>query len=775
MTVRLLQRVLLGGVVVLVAALVLGAVAALRFVRLPPPSGTLVVEGLSAPVRVVRDIAGVAHVETGRLEDALAGLGLAHAQDRLWQMELLRRSARGTLSELFGRSTVELDRLARTLGLAEAASREESHLDPAVRALLESYSRGVNAWIHEMHAGQVPTPVEFGWFGLEPDPWEVTDTLSVVRLRAWMLGRSLGASLLLDRLVREVGGVASSPFFPERFDGAPVGDLVRTWTELGRIADRLAGVSGFRGRVGSIGLVVGSERSASGLPLLANDPHVEFQLPPVFYLAHLRTESFEVAGATWPGVPVFWTGTTLHSAWGQVALHANVSDLFEETMHPSDAYRYDVGGRWRQAGRREEHIRVRGGGDEHVEILTTRHGPLLVSVIPEDKAARKLALHWTGQHPRSGISGFLALPQAKGFEEFRETLRDLPAPPTVFLYADETPAMALQIAGHLPVRPIDTGLLPVPGRSRWYDWRGTLPYDELPYRTQADAAWLVAGPRAEGIVFPIRVAWLWSATGATERLRDRLRASPNLRLEDVLALQRETHNSSGPEEIRKLLDGVRAWEGSTSRDAAGAAVYHAFRMRLLGHLLQRHLPADQIEALLRLAEPVPGRALAGYLEQNSDPLDEGLIHTVLEETWSWLTSEVSPNPAKWTWGQTHRVRLSHSFERLGRGVTGLVGRALSRGPFPAPGDPGSVWAMFADGTDPFRARVGPAFRFAVDLADPFHARFGLCGGQSGIPGAPTYEDGVEDWVEGQPRVLWMHPADVAYHAQGTWQLRPGPR
>jgi penicillin amidase len=738
-------------------------------------------------VAVVRDVAGVPHVEAATLDDALAGLGLAHAQDRLWQMELLRRSARGTLSELFGRSTLRLDRLARTLGLAEAASREESRLDPGARALLESYARGVNAWIREMQTGQVPTPVEFGWFGVEPDPWAPADTLAIVRLRAWMLGRSLGASLLLDRLVQKLGGVASAPFFPALFSTLPAEDLVRTWTELGRVADSLAGVNGLRGRVGSIGLVIGPERSASGLPLLANDPHVEFQLPPVFYLAHLRAASFEVAGATWPGVPVFWTGTTLHSAWGQVALHANASDLFVETIHPSDAYRYDVRGRWKQTDRREEHIRVRGAGDEHIEVLTTRHGPLLVSVLPEDKAARKLALQWTGQHRRSGIRALLALPRARSFAEFREALRDLPAPPTVFLYADRTPAVALQIAGDLPVRPIDTGLLPVPGRSGWYDWRGTLAYDELPYRTQADAAWLVAGPRGAGLAFPIRVAWLWSATGATERLRHRLETSPKLELEDVLALQRETHNSSAPAGIRKILDGVqprssaarrvhkalRAWDGSTSQDAAGSAVYHAFRMRLLGHLLERHLPGDQIEALLKLAEPVPGRALAAYLARTSEPVDEALIETVLEETWSWLTSEVSSNPAKWTWGQTHRLRLSHPFERLGRGVTALIGRTLSRGPFPAPGDPGSVWAMFTDGTDPFRPRVGPAFRFAVDLADPVHSRFGLCGGQSGIPGSPTYEDGVEPWIEGRAQVLWMHAADVAYHAQGTWQLRPG--
>jgi penicillin amidase len=289
-------------------------------------------------------------------------------------------------------------------------------------------------------------------------------------------------------------------------------------------------------------------------------------------------------------------------------------------------------------------------------------------------------------------------------------------------------------------------------------------------------------------VFPIRVAWLWSATGATERLRARLRSSGKLDLQAMLSLQRETHNAEGPKGVRKLLKGIRPrstaarqiytalrdWDGSTGPEARGAAVYHAFRMRLVGHLLRRRLPSEQIDALLALAEPVPGQVLARYLEQIPDRVETSLVHAALEETWSWLASEVSSNPSKWTWGQAHRLRLSHAFERLGGGLTRLVGRSLGRGPFEAPGDPASIWAMFSSGAEPFRPRVGPAFRFAVDLADPVHARFGLAGGQSGLPGAPGYADGIEDWLSGRPRVLWMHAADLAYHGRGTWELRPGP-
>lgn len=764
----------------------LAALYAARLRELPPASGIVEVEGLDSSVRIVRDLFRIPHVDGEDLRTVTAGLGFAHAQDRLWQMELLRRSARGTLSEIFGPGTVPADRLARTLGLWIAAEKEVERLDLPTRRLLTAYARGVNAWIAEVRERRVPRPLELAWLEVEPAPWTPVDTVAILRLRAWMLGRSLGASLVLDRLVREIGGVASEAFFPDPPEGPPTDQVVRLRLELGRPADLLAGIAGLRGRVGSLGLVVHGERTRSGYPILANDPHVEFQLPPVFYLAHLHTPELDVAGATWPGIPIFWTGATRNISFGQVALHANVSDLFEETLDPSDPQRYDFNGRWVRAELREETIRLRGGSETRLEVLTTRHGPLLGSVVPEEPAAAALAIRWTGQNRESGLRGLLEIAKARNWEEFRSAVRELPAPPTVFLYADRRGEMGVQVAGHLPLRTIETGLLPVPGRTRWYDWRGMIPFDELPSVTGRDAPWVVVGPRAEGLTFSMPVSWLWSATGAPRRLGQQMEDPAPLALEDVLAIQRETRNTAGVEELRRLLGGAEGWsstarrvrrmlvewDGDSAPGALGPAVYHTFRTRLLGHILSRHLPSERIEMLLDLSEPVPGAILVRYLERAAHEVDPTIVQMALEETWSWLSSEVSANPAKWAWGRLHQLEIPHAFLRLGSFPTRLLGRTLSRGPFPAPGDSGSVWTMHADGRNPFQPRVGPAFRFAIDLGDPLHARFDLCGGQSGLPASDAYADGIDEWLLGQPRVLWMHPADVAYHARGIWELHP---
>ncbi len=776
--------------IAVVGALIVGAAVLMLLYLLPHADrgadGRASVAGLEGPVRIARDSLGVPHITAGSTEDAFLALGFAHAQDRFWQMEVLRRTARGTLSELFGRATLGPDRLARTLGLARAAEAELERLSDRSKAQLVAYSAGVNGYLEEIRAVRGHAALELRWLGVDPEPWLPQDTLALVRLRSWMLGRSLGASLLLDRLVREIGGVASQDFFPARSpDSGP--DALGTLLHLGRTADAWAHVAGMAGRVGSLGFVIGAGRSESGLPLLVNDPHLGFRLPPHFYVAHLRTPDAEWAGGTWPGIPVFWTGANQHITWGQVVLHASVSDLFEETLHPSDPHRYHRGGRWRPAEQRLEQIAVRGGAAlEEIEIVTTDHGPLLGAVRPEDPGAHSLALRWTGDDERSGFEALLGLQEAASWEDFRAALRAFPGPVSTFLYADRKGRIGTQVAGHLPVRAIETGLLPLPGRSSFYDWRGFIPFEDLPQRSGVDIPWLVATAQPGDMTFPHPVAWLWSPGGAGERLRRRLSEASTLGLADVLALQRETHSGRGVEVVQRLLLGVSPgpgpgdrirkilleWDGDTGVGSLGVSVYHVFRERLAQRLLEAQLGSKTAEEVTRASEPLPGVVLARFLDRSGPRLERELVERSLEETWSWLALHVSSNPKKWRWGQLHRLRLQHDFERLGGGFTGLLGRLLGRGPIPVPGDADSLWTMHHQ-TVPTRAiGVGPAFRYAVDLADVEHAQFGLAGGQSGHPGAVHYDDALRDWLRGRPRPLWMHGIDVSNREVGVWELGP---
>ncbi|MFQ5515309.1 MAG: penicillin acylase family protein, partial [Myxococcota bacterium] len=494
-----------------------------------------------------------------------------------------------------------------------------------------------------------------------------------------------------------------------------------------------------------------------------------------------------LSGGTGPGAPIFWTGRNRWIAWGQVVLHASVSDLFEETLDPGDPRRYALRGGWREVDRVVESIAVRGEPDETLEILESRNGPLLGAVHPDDARLRSLALRWTGQDRRSGMDALLRLQHAQDWQGFRHALRRLSAPPATFLYADRAGRIGLQLAGHLPLRAIETGLLPVPGRSRYYDWRGFVPFKELPHQFGSQLPFLVASTRPEMPGLPHPVTWLWHPGRAEARLRELLESSGPLDLERVLAIQRDVSSGQGRDRVRRLLDGVEprhapaarvrelllAWDGGTDPDAVGAAVYHVFRDSLARLLLAERVGEELEAEFVRLAEPFPGVLLDRFVERAAEEMGGGeLAERALEETWKTLEVRVSSNPRKWTWGRVHRLRLRHDFEALGEGPVAWLGRRLGRGPFPAPGDADSIWTMYHRELPGSGILVGPAFRYAVALDDPAHARFGLAGGQSGHPGSVHYDDALADWLRGRARPLWTHRADVADHEQSVWELRP---
>ncbi|MCP4007342.1 MAG: penicillin acylase family protein [bacterium] len=752
----------------------------------PEARGSRVIPELAQAVEILRDPLGVPHVKSTRSDDASLALGFVHAQDRLWQMEMLRRAARGTLSEVFGASTVDEDRLVRTLGLGRDAEAEVTQLSGSAARTLDAYSAGVNSWIEHLRSGEAPLPYEFEFLEYEPEPWSPADTLAILRLRAWNTGRSLGASLLLDQLVREVGGVPARDFFPTRpEDGAhdPLGPVL----ELGKAADRLASIVGMNGPVGSLGFVVSSERSATGGAILANDPHVQFGVPALFYLAHLRVNDDNVSGATWPGVPLFFAGNNGEIAWGQVALHASVSDLFDETFHPTDPLRFDRNGRWRKAVRRVETIQIKDAEPLEVEVLSTHHGPVLRSMEPEETRVHTLALRWTGHHKRSGFEALLRVQRAGDWDEFRKSLRRLPAPAATFLYADREGHIGTQVAGHLPVRAIETGLLPVTGGSSFYDWRGFMDFDGLP-SSYGDKPWIVVSTHPDAADFKAPIVWLWSSPAGARRIGGLLSSSRHIDLERVLEVQRDRGSHRGRSTVRYLVDDVEPtaeharrirtllldWDGRAVEDSIGASVYHVFRQRLTVRLLQdRFEKADErLEQITANTGPLPGIVLARYLDRARDRQLKGVVEQALDDTWRHMRTHVSSNPKKWNWGRLHQVRLKHDFEKLGIGRVQLAGQPLGLGPFPAAGGPDSAWTMYHRSLPENEAEVGPALRYAVDMSDADHAQIGLAGGQSGHAGHPNYSDALQDWLAGRARPLWMHWSDVSYHQVGKWELRP---
>lgn len=531
-------------------------------------SGRLAVPGLAAPVEILRDARGVAHVQAVRDDDAWLSLGLVHAQDRLAQMLWLRRLARGRAAEAVGPTGLPADRLARTLGFGRLADAQVERLDDDTRTILASYAAGVNARIARVRGGEAPAPLSLAGPPAEIEDWQPADSIAVLKLLAWSSGNLLETGLVLDDLIERLGSQLARPF-------RPTGTGVRGVEIAGELSPRDIARAAPAGALddlpfpsrdlvravtihgGSV-CVLSGRHTESGAPILVADLHLPPTAPPLLYEVHVRGGGVDVAGATIPGMPVVWAGRNLHVAWAAVPARAVTVDLYKETLR-TDAGRYQNGSRWVPLDERREVIRVRtAGGFEEVEwtVRSTRHGPLIdpllrapaspaaVEAAPPEPATRRsprepLAAAWTGAIPGDGIGPLLRVARARTAAEVVDALSRHHEPVVSVVYADRDGRVGLRMAGWLPRRTLPTSLVPVPGRLRLFDWREPIAYDDLPAKTldggvssTGDGGFLALsdGPIGDEGGDVAGIEWLWRTGETQERLERVLRqlTSPEL-------------------------------------------------------------------------------------------------------------------------------------------------------------------------------------------------------------------------------------------------------
>jgi len=796
--VALLGLAVLGVVALAAGVRIAGEEHRVRRARLPTVTGRLSVAGLAAPVHVLRDARGVPHVRAASERDAYFGLGFAHAQDRLGQMLSLRLAARGRSAERAGPSVLAEDRAARVLGLGRLADAQAARMDAGTRRLLEAYAAGVNARLARVRAGLAAPPAAFT-SGPLPEPWTPADSYAVLKLHAWGLGGSLETSLVLDDVLRRLGPGRARAFFPVGAGIAPVPGSGPP--RMASYRDALRRRAGLRAAgVGSSAFVLDGSASASGRPLLAGDLHLPPTVPALVYHAHLRGGALDAAGATVPGVPVLWSGTSRGVAWAATNARAVVMDLYVESLEARDGggpARYHDGGRWRPLAARDERIRVRGGEDVVLTVRATRHGPLVNDLL--DGGDREpLSLAWTGARPGDGIGPFLRAARAADADAFRAALADHHEPVLALVYADAAGAAGLQVAGWIPRRTLPSGLLPMAGRSAWAEWQGRIPAERLPAgRTSPERPWRVAADNPLEGGAARRIEWLWRTGERAARIGSLLAAAREegpLTVRRMAALQNDVRTArvdqvlepalrlagdpaALPAEEREIAARLRAWDGVAGTDSVGAAVYHVFldgiSRELLGGALGMPLYDRYVDLLHTNTVPLVAAVLQGAASGRDAPPEwtrrraAEAVRAALRQTWLRFGVRVGPNRDKWTWGRLHRLRFE-PFGLPGRGGAGALG------PFPFPGDRLTVWAGGYDPSDPFDVQTASIHRLAVDAAELGTALVALAPGQAEQPGARHHADGLAPWIEGRPALLLTSAVLVEEETVSRLVLEPAP-
>ncbi len=783
---------------------------------LPQLDSSVSLPGLGHRVTVVRDAHGVPHISASSLDDLLFAQGYVTAQDRLWQMDATRRYAAGELSEVLGQDTLRSDRQQRILQIRFVAERLARGLSPADRVQLEAYARGVNAYI-ETHRDALP--LEFRALHYKPRPWTAKDSLLVTLSMSEALNHGpfrskLGREAILAKLGPEltadlypstswrdhpltapaVQPAAASPSpraapaMAERpAESPPTLLAAEEWTEP---------LS-----PGSNNWMVSGAHTVSGKPLLSNDMHLPHQIPGVWYEAHLTLHSagaseaeLDVAGVTLPGYPYVIVGHNARIAWGYTSLMPDVEDVYIEQFNAKGEYQ--TPGSWKPAEHRQEVIHVRGASDVTLDVLLTRHGPIISELVPGE--SRHLALHWTLYDVDSIAASFLAINRAGNWQQFRQAFSGFVSPPLNVVYADVDGHIGYQAVGRLPIRVAGDGTLPVPGEDDRDEWTGVVPFDALPSVFDPPSGILAtANGRVTPDGYPHVLASQWAAPYRTERIykllmSQALESRKKLGAADMLAVQTDVYSdfdhlcaqhfaagvertSSASPRAREAANLMRAWDGRLTTDSAAATLVTHTRRNLWRLLLEPRLgPSDE-------RDPLPANTPVTGWRQYNWVLSSVALETILKgQPQRWLPPGFSnydrlltaaveatvsePQAPKdlagWRYGDQYPLEFNHPiFGRIP-----ILKRWTGPGLKPQSGGGTTVKQV--------GRAFGPSQRMTVDLASLDASTLNLVTGQSGQLGSPYYMDHFPAWYEGWTFTLPFSAAAVEEARAHTLTLEP---
>lgn len=760
--------------------------------RLPTISGAIELSGLSRSVRIRRDAYAIPYIEAESEIDAWFALGFCQGQDRAFQLEQLLRAVRGTLSELIGADGLPIDRLSRRIGFQRAVERQIELIDAEDRRMLAAFADGVSAGATR---GCARVAHEFAMLRVRPTPYRDTDVLGVVKLLGFGLSANWETELLRLLIIQADGAEALSaldPAYPEWLPlssppGAPAGSALDRLAQDLAIFKQTLGLSG-----GSNNWAVTGARSASGHPLLANDPHLPPVLPPFWYLAQVRTPEFSAAGAAIVGFPGIAVGHNGFAAWGFTSGHADNTDLFIEEIG-SDGRSVRRGDTFVACEVRTEVIRVKGKPDVVEEVLLTPSGPVVGPAFAAGPAAIAMRAMWLEPIP-------LTIPRphrTHSFEELRQGFAQYPVGSMNVAYADSGGSIGWQLVGNLPRRRKGWGTIPLPAADPEVGWEEEgLPFAQMPHVENPATGFVATAnnqPVADGGAF-LGVDWIEGYRQA--RIAEVLGARHDWDVSSMLALQVDQYSIPW-RELRDVVlavpastDDVRAaqallaeWDGVADIDSVAAAVFELFLTEMIQRVVQAKAKTGRDWALGKGVTPLGPHAIlslrrVGHFVRLARQQPSGWfqrpwneeIADALAAAVRRLRSTHGSDQRKWGWGHVRPLTLRHPL-----GDRAPLQHVFNLGPIPWGGDANTVAQSSVDLRDPTANPIAIAsLRMVIDLGDLEASRFALPGGQSGNPLSPHYRDQLDIWTRGEGVPIAWAPAEIERVTRTTLELIPVP-
>ena len=761
-------------------------------------SGTLHLPGLSAPVTVIRDQAGIPHIHAQNRGDLARALGYVQAQDRLFQIELGMRLGQGRLAEIVGPDLVESDRVFRTFDAEGFVRATLAMYPPEVRAEVEAFADGINAWIDEL--GDRP-PLPFWLLSIRPRRVSAVDMIAGVLPLSLLLSTNLNSEVLYLNLASRLQPNVIAELMPVALGLAL--EPPPTATAEFIHATRSAGLWPLTvpralrtGIAASNNWVVDGTKSASGKPMLANDPHLPQSLPSIWYEAVLSTPETFTAGAMVVGSQSMAIGTNGHVAWGVTNVQADVMDLCIEELSP-DGKRYLFRGEWLPVEERPVTIGVKGRPDETYVVRSTGHGPLIDGLLTtpgtrfsavtlRDRYA--LALRLAAPPGATAWTGIGAA-RARNGTELVEAYRHFTGAVLNLVWADEAGNIGWHVVGAVPDRDGFTGKYPMPCASGEFEWRGMIPYDRLPHTENPPEHFIVT---ANDRVADVPYNGDWVPPWRRDRIAQLLAARERLSVEDFKTIQSDRVSlyarlvrdlvvgagDGGDANLAWALSELRAWDGVMSGASRAAALCAAVQVTLPARVL-RPLLGDDYRGILAVAdieaynasEDIVARPDSQLWPSKSEDRVQ-LIRSALRDALGLLNERLGENRSLWSWERLHTVTFTNQISEGGGLLSRILGSYFNRGPYPDAGGRHTVNNSWFDLEDPFATTQISSYRFIVDMAHPERALAINHTGESDIPASSHYDDMTGPWRRGEYHPLTASEKDMQGETESALMLVP---
>jgi penicillin amidase len=795
---------------VMVAVLLISGASVSVFSQAPAPTTTtLKVAGLKAAVTVRRDERGIPYIAASNDEDLYFAQGYITASDRLWQMDLFRRSARGELAEVLGKDALEEDKRHRTLGFAQAAEAEAAQASPRARVILESFAKGVNAYIATLDDKSLPP--EFQILQFKPRPWTPADSLIVVKLFFEALSNSWRLDVMREAL-QDLPPAKLAELLPEKtsIDVLVVGtDSAKTTSANPIVRQAVASTSSREllealqqdeaiatrtlSRVGlfaeslaaSNNWVVSGKHTASGKPLLANDPHLSPSAPSIWYMVHLSAPGVRVAGVTAAGFAGVVVGHNEYIAWGYTNVGTDIQDLYVEKFDPQNPLRYQTPAGWRDAEVRHEVIKVRkhflttATDDVTHDVTVTRNGPIIL-----ERGGKRYSLRWSALDPKlNNPDGTYLQNRARNWKEFTTALQSYTGPMQNMVYADRDGHIGYYAAGVVPIRSSGDGSLPYDGSTDAGQWTSFVPFDKLPHLFDPPSGIIVtANQRIVGSDYPYHLTHSWAQPYRARRILELLQQKPKLTADDFRAVLGDVYSIAGAtfaretakilrpkmaaedNSLKQTLAAFETWDGLLNADSNVAPLVAQMRIAFRTRIITATLGAERARSFgWSNFDTTLDRIL---VEQRKEWLPAEysdfslLLRACYADAREALTKSLGADESKWTWGNLVKSRFPHPLAQVP-----LIGAQFAIPPFPQNGTGFLVGATVNVGAP-------VSMRLIADPDDWDKTQHGIALGESGIPSSPHWSDQLADWRAVTPRVFPFTDAAITKATKETITLTP---